>query len=120
VFSFTWDVIFKLFFSLLPFSIWFERYRRRLDDMYARLETYQNHIRVILNTLHVLPVIYKLHSVLAVEFSWACCCTGYSIWFPDRRQSNPGESGHFGTKWCAGHPRGEHQGRAEGANNWFR
>ncbi|KAH9989452.1 hypothetical protein BJV77DRAFT_1017174 [Russula vinacea] len=43
------DVTFKLFVSILPLSIWFERYRRRLDDMYARLEAYQNQFRVILN-----------------------------------------------------------------------
>lgn len=75
MFSFTWDVIFKLFVTLLlasfPLSMWFEReytYRRRLDE---RLEGLQHHVQVILTTLRVSLVIYKLYSVLAVEFGCA-------------------------------------------------
>jgi hypothetical protein len=58
VFSFTWDVIVKLFFTLLlasfPLSVWFEReytYRRRLDE---RLEVLQDYVLVIspLYTFH--------------------------------------------------------------------
>ena len=53
MFSFTWDVIFKLSFSLIlacfPLSVWSERedrYRRRLDDMYERLEVLQHQVAV--------------------------------------------------------------------------
>ena len=53
MFSFPWEVIFKLFFALLlasfPLSVWFERedrYRHRLDDMYERLEILQHQVAV--------------------------------------------------------------------------
>jgi hypothetical protein len=81
VFSFTCGVIFKLFFTLFlasfPLSVWFEReyaYRRRLDDLYERVGTLQHHIAVSLTILHARPVIYNVHSVLAVESGYAQSC----------------------------------------------
>ena len=66
MFSFTWDVIFKLFLTLIlasfPLSLLFGRvnsvlntYRRRLDDMYESLKALQHHLLVILITLLLHP-----------------------------------------------------------------
>ena len=105
VFSFTRDVVFKLFFTLLlasfPLSVWFEReytYRRRLDEIYERMEALQHRIAVILTTPHVRLVIYNLHSVLAVESGFTWCYSRCTAWSPDRGQNNPGESRYVGTR----------------------
>jgi flagellar biosynthesis GTPase FlhF len=67
VFSFAWDVIFKLFFALLlasfPLYVWLEHeytYHRQSDNMRERLQALQLHVMVILIALHLQPVIYKL------------------------------------------------------------
>ena len=80
VVSFAWDAIIKLFFALLlasfPLSVWLEReytHHRQFDDMRERLKALQRHVMVILIALHVQPVNYRLHSVIAVESGCACC-----------------------------------------------
>ena len=69
VFSFTWDVIFKLFFTLFlasfPLSVWFEceyRYRRQFDELFERVEALQHHIAVILTTLRVHAGNLRIHA----------------------------------------------------------
>jgi hypothetical protein len=71
VFSFTWDVIFKLFFTLLlasfPLYLLLEReYRYRLwvDE---RLENLQQCVEVIPTFLYFPLVIYELLPVLAIK-----------------------------------------------------
>jgi hypothetical protein len=71
VFSFTWDVIFKLFFTLLlaslPLYLLFEReysYRLRLNE---RLENLQQLV-VILTFLYFPLVIHELLLVLAIKY----------------------------------------------------
>ncbi|KAF8496444.1 hypothetical protein F5888DRAFT_1703902, partial [Russula emetica] len=71
VFSFTWDVIFKLFFTLLlaslPLYLLFEReyrYRLWLDE---RLENLQQRVVVILTFLYFSLVIHELLPVLAIK-----------------------------------------------------
>ena len=52
-------VIFTLLASIL-LSVWLEReytYRRRLDDIYEKLEALQQHVVIILTTQHVPPVL---------------------------------------------------------------
>ena len=72
VFSFTRDVIFKLFFTLLlaslPLYLLFEReyrYRLWLDET---LENLQQRLEVILTFLHFSLVIYILLPVLAIKY----------------------------------------------------
>jgi len=72
VFSFTWDVIFKLFFALLlaslPLYLLFERgyrYHLWLDE---RLESLQQCVEVILTFLYFPLVIYELLPVLAIKY----------------------------------------------------
>ena len=72
VFSFTWDVILKLFFTLLlaslPLYLLFEReyrYRLWLDE---RLENLQHRVEVILTFLYFPLVIHELLPVLAIKY----------------------------------------------------
>ena len=76
MFSLTWDVIFKLFITLLvillPASVQSSvreyQYRRQLDAMHERLETLQHHVVVIITSLHVPLITYGHYPVLAIEY----------------------------------------------------
>ncbi len=72
MFSFTWDVIFKLFFTLLlaslPLSVLFEReYKYRLL-LESRLEDLQQRVVVILTLLLVPLVTHRHLLVFAIKY----------------------------------------------------